>query len=248
MIRISNVNYINTLPYSQTFEESDFIQNNALVKGQNPSGCVVELMNNDADIGLVPVGALGMLPDFKIIEGYGICAHKQVDSVLILSDVPLNELSKVYLDYQSKSSNGFVKILEKNYWKHGIEFLESESGYEKNISGTTGGLVIGDRALKLKHDFKYRTDVAYEWYRFASLPAVFAVWVANSIVDDTFLSKFRDVLESTVINKRAIAEKFASEYLHFDLPDYIGNKIAYRIGKAELESMKLYQKLLEEIQ
>lgn len=247
MIRISNVNYINTLPYRISFEESSFIRENGIVKGQNPSGCVMELLNNTADIGLVPVGALDMLSGFEIIKGYGICAHKQVDSVLILSDVPLNELSKIYLDYQSKSSNGFVKILQKNFWKNEIEFLESESGYEKNISGTTGGLVIGDRALRLKQKFKFSADVASEWFDYTGMPAVFAVWVANRMVDESFLLRFREVLESTVISKKTIAEKYASEYPHFDLADYIGNKIAYRIGEEELESMKLYQKLLKEI-
>ncbi len=247
MIRISNVDYINTLPYRKTFEESGFIRKNAVITGQNPAGCVDELKFGMADMGLVPVGALDMLPEFRIVEGFGICAYKKVDSVLVLSDIPLNQLSDVYLDYQSKSSNGFVRILEKNYWKHSFNFLESDNGYENKISGKTGGLIIGDRALKLKDNYRFCTDIAAEWYKFTDMPAVFAVWVANNKVNDDFINQFLNILDLAVINKKRIAEEYANDYLGFDLVDYLNNKIKYRVGDQENQSLKLYQKLLREL-
>lgn len=247
MIRISNVDYINTLPYREVFKYSKFIKENAIIVGRNPSGCADELLKGKADIGLVPVGALKDLPDVKLIDGFGICANKQVDSVLILSDLPLKDLSQVYLDYQSKSSNGFVKILASKYWKYDFNLVESKKGYEEKINGRTGGLVIGDRALNLKHKYKFHTDIATEWFAFSSLPAVFAVWVANRNVDDGFITQFQAVLEQTMKQKNRIAQKYASKYPHFDLLDYIGNKIAYTIGDAERESMEMYSQLLKEV-
>ena len=172
MIKISNVDYINTLPYKHAFINSDFIKKNAVVKGAHPAGCVDELLNHKADIGLVPVGALDMLKDIKLIQEYGIISQKSVDSVLLLSDVPKENLKQVYLDYQSRSSNGFVRILSDKLWKLNFEYLVSKKGYENNIYDKTGGLVIRDRALKLRNKFNYCYDIAEEWYKLTQKPAV----------------------------------------------------------------------------
>ncbi len=247
MIKISNVNYINTLPYCYAFENSVFIQNNTIVTRQNPAGCAFELKTGGVDIGLVPVGALHTLSGCKLIDDYGICAKKQVDSVSIFSDVPLKNLSGIYLDYQSKSSNGFVKILEKYFWKIGLDFYESTKGYENSISGNKGGLVIGDRALKLRNKFKYNIDIANEWYKFSGLPAVFALWVANNNISNRFIDVFKLELEKAVENKSLVADKYAPNYLYFDLKDYLLNKIYYQIGVSEKKSMQLYLELLKEI-
>ena len=75
----------------------------------------------------------------------------------------------------------------------------------------------------------------------------FAIWVANSNVEDEFIMSFKTVLENAVVHKNEIAEKYASEYSYFDLKDYLRNKICYRIGKNEIESMNLYKKLLKEL-
>ncbi len=243
MIRISNVDYINTLPIKIAFENSDFIKKNAVVTGANPTGCVKDLLNDKSDLGLVPVKAtIDELKNFDII-GFGIASYKKVDSVLLLSEQKRENLSNIFLDYQSKSSNEFIKILAHNYWKSDINFINSDVGYENKISNNTGGLVIGDRALKLKNKFKYSYDIAEEWYRFTNMPAVFAVWVSNGNASKQFIESFKKVLETAVNKKLEIAQKYAPKYSYFDLIDYLNNKIYYKIGAKEQESIELYRQL-----
>jgi chorismate dehydratase len=248
MIRISLVEYINTLPYKLSLEKSEFIRKNAVMSRSHPAGCVEDLRRSRADIGLIPVGALSSLPGFKIIEGYGLASKKQVDSVLLFSEVPLEEITHIYLDYQSKSSNGFIKILAKKFWQKDFIYLDSQPDYESKIKVNFAGLVIGDRALKMKNSFRYVYDLAEEWYKFTRLPSVYAVWVSNGKADEQFIAEFVKILSSGVENRIENCKPFASEYSYFDLEDYIGDKIEYRIGVEEVNSIDLYQNLLDEIQ
>ncbi|NCC88172.1 MAG: hypothetical protein EOM05_09975, partial [Clostridia bacterium] len=196
MIKISHVEYINTLPYKVALEKSDFIRQNSIISKSHPAGCAYDLMNGNADIGLVPVGALHLLTDFKIIHGFGLASKKKVNSVLLVSNVPIDSISKVYLDYQSKSSNGFVKILAEKFWNMKFDFIESGYGYIDQIQGTTAGVIIGDKALENFNRFPYVYDIAEHWFRFTGLPSVYAVWVTNNLPKIEYLEKFVNVLNN----------------------------------------------------
>ena len=57
-----------------------------------PSACAIKLINNQVDIGLVPVAALLQIPNYEIISDYCIGANGAVDSVFIFSNKPIGEL------------------------------------------------------------------------------------------------------------------------------------------------------------
>lgn len=247
MIRISHVEYINTLPYKVALEKSDFIRQNSIISKSHPAGCAYDLINGLADIGLVPVGALNILKDYKIIEGFGLASKKNVKSVLLVSNVSINLISKVFLDYQSKTSNGFVKILAEKFWNCKFDFIESGEGYIDQISGNTAGIVIGDKALENFSRFPYVYDIAQEWHKFTGLPSVYAVWVTNNKANKNYLRKFVEVLNEGVENVNSIADSYQKDFTHFNLIDYLTNNISYRIGEQENKSLELYLKLLRQI-
>ena len=105
-------------------------------------------MNDEIDIGLVPVAVLQKMPEYHIIGNYCIGTEGEIASVALFSEVPLSEIRKVYLDYQSRTSVALLKYLMKESWGINPEIIQAENeNYRDEIKGTTAGLVIGDRAF-----------------------------------------------------------------------------------------------------
>src|ERR1043165_5988838 len=110
MIRVSAVNYLNSKPFIFGLQNSDII-NEIDLQLDIPSVCADKLEENKVDIGLVPVAILPELEEHHIISDYCIGADGEVSSVLLLSDVPLDEIKSIHLDYQSRTSVMLAQVL-----------------------------------------------------------------------------------------------------------------------------------------
>jgi chorismate dehydratase len=203
-----------------------------------PSDCAHKLINNQVDIGLVPVAALLEIPNYKIISNYCIGASGAVDSVFIFSDKPIDEVATIKLDIQSRTSNNLAKVLLKNYWRVTPEFVSD---------GKVDAFVqIGDRTFGKKDQYPYRYDLAEEWQKFSGLPFVFAVWAANKEVPESFLTDFNSALKygldhrSEVINAIPLRE-------NFDFGDYLINKIDYTLDNKKLEALQKFHQMINDL-
>lgn len=116
MYKLSIVNYYNTTPFLFGIHHSA-IKNELDIELDIPSVCAQKLKNKSVDIGLVPVAILPELSSYHLITDYCIGANGKVDSVKLFSEKPLDELTHVLLDYQSKSSVTLVQVLNKHFWK-----------------------------------------------------------------------------------------------------------------------------------
>ena len=198
-IKVSAVSYINTLPFLYGINNSE-IKDQLDLSLDIPSDCAKKLLSGEVDIGLVPVAILPQLKEYHIISDYCIGAEGIVDSVALYSDVPLNEIEEVYLDYQSKTSITLVQVLAEKHWKITPVWKKASTGFENKIEGTTAGVIIGDRTFNLSKQYKYKYDLAEEWFKFTGLPFVFACWVSNKKLPESFIAKFNAALESGVSN------------------------------------------------
>src|ERR1043166_8619691 len=107
-IKISAVAYLNSKPFIYGLEHSRVLDQIDL-QLDIPSECARKLINNEVEIGLVPVAVLPLIRDRQIISDYCIGAVGKVNSVMLYSDVPLDEIRTVLLDYQSRTSVTLVK-------------------------------------------------------------------------------------------------------------------------------------------
>ncbi len=124
--------------------------------GDYPSRLAEMLIKGEIDLGLIPVAVIPQLPSYNIISDYCIGTEGEIASVALFSEVPMNEIKKVYLDYQSRTSVALLKYLMKEYWGINPEIVEATNeDYRKEIAGTTAGLVIGDRASGTTKDFHF---------------------------------------------------------------------------------------------
>jgi len=246
-IKISIVNYFNTLPFRYGLK-NDAIINKIELQEDIPSICAQKLKFKQVEIGLVPVALLAELDNYKIITNYCIGANGKVDSVKLYSEVPLNEIKSITLDYQSKSSIKLTKVLSKFYWKKTFEFKDAKPGYEQNINGTNAAVVIGDRTFSLNGTFKHEIDLAEEWKIFTGLPFVFAAWVTISETDETFINDFNKALENGIKNvEKAISESKLDQPSNFNPLDYLTKKISYNLDADKKKALDLFLKYISQL-
>ena len=190
-IKVSCVSYLNSRPFIYGLQNSD-IKNEIELSTDTPAECADKVENGLVDIGLAPVAILSEMEEYRIISNYCIGADGEVGSVLLLSDVPLDEIENIFLDYQSRTSVMLAQILAEKFWNIKPHFIESKENYESLIGNTTAGIVIGDRTFQMKEKFKYIYDLSAEWKKFTQLPFVFACWIANKELDRSFVKRFND--------------------------------------------------------
>ena len=246
-IRISAVSYLNTRPFVYGLSHSDFIRKVDLSL-DIPSLCASKLSSDLADIGLIPVAAISDVPNARIISDFGITSSGKVRTVALLSDVPLQEIKKVVLDYQSRTSVRLVRVLAHYFWKIFPLWENGAVGYTENIPDrTTAIVVIGDRVFENEKKYRYCYDLGEEWKSFTGLDFVFACWIANKPIDIDLISEFNQALAYGVIHLDEVIAECENEYPNYQLNDYFYNNIKFAFDDSKREGLALFLKLNKEI-
>ena len=239
-VRISAVSYLNTIPFIYGIDNSGILKGIDLSLDM-PSDCAKKLLLGEVDLGLVPVAILPQMEEYHIISDYCIGAEGIVDSVALYSDVPLNEIEEVYLDYQSKTSITLVQVLAEKHWKITPVWKKASAGFENKIEGTTAGVIIGDRTFNLSKSYKYKYDLAEEWFKFTGLPFVFACWVSNKKLPESFIAKFNAALESGVNNIDASVNQYDEKAItKAQLLTYLTEHISYTLDESKRKAIDTF--------
>lgn len=190
-MQVSAVSFGNTRPFIYGMEHMGVMDRHR-VSLDIPSECARKLISGEANVGLVPVAAINSIPNARIITGYGIGGYGPVDSVMLFSQVPLEEIRSVLLDYHSLSSIRLVKVLAAMHWKKNWQWAPASQGYEELIHGEMAGVVIGDRAFTLNERYAYRYDLSEAWFELTGLPFLFAAWVSNTDLPDAYIEELNE--------------------------------------------------------
>ena len=231
------MSYLNTKPLIYGFEK-DMMKNEVELVTDFPASIADMLISNEVDIALVPVATIPLLNEYYIITDYCIGTTGEVASVCLFSDVPLADIKTILLDYQSRSSVGLLKILLKDYWKLNVELVSSDAGYEEKIFGTTAGLVIGDRAFIQRKKSKYIYDLGTAWKEMTGLPFLFAAWIANKKLPQTFVEKFNQTTGEGLNHLPEIIS--ANPYTHYDLKKYYEENISFNLDNQKKKGLEEY--------
>jgi len=235
-IRVSAVSYTNTKPFIYGLKHSGILEKIDLSL-DIPSECANKLIENQVDIGLVPVAALLNLPEYQIVSDYCIGAKGEVNSVFIFSHKPINEITSIKFDTHSRSSNALAKVLLKNHWN--VNPGASDIGGDAFVE-------IGDRTFGKKDKFPFVYDLAEEWMKFTGLPFVFAVWAANKPIPDDFIFDFNSALKLGLLHRDKVIQQLQPR-TDFDLDDYLRNKIDYDLTNSKRQALSLFLKLVKEL-
>jgi chorismate dehydratase len=204
------------------------------------------LLNNEIDIGLVPVAIIPYMKEYYINGNHCIASNGNVASVCLFCEQPIEHIEKVLLDYQSRTSVQLARVLLKEYWKIEPELVDAGKDFRDHIRGTTAGVVIGDRALEQRKISPYVYDLAEAWKNLTGLPFVFAAWISNKRLDPAFIQAFDEGNRQGLLQiDEVVAE---NPYPMFNLQDYFRKHLDYRLDDQKRKGLERFLKYLAEIQ
>jgi chorismate dehydratase len=228
-IKVGIVNYLNTAPLIYGLKNSPVIDEIELIPDY-PANLAKDLLDGTIDLGLVPVAVISQLNQWWLISDYCIGCEGPVASVCIFSDVPIENVERVLLDYQSRTSVELAKLLISDYWQLDAQLIDAAEDFQQHIKGTTAGLVIGDRSFAQRKVSKYAYDLGEAWKSFTGLPFVFAAWISNKPLEADFIRSFNNanaygvenisnVIASLNFNGSVNLEEYFSKYISYSLDE-----------------------------
>ena len=237
--RIGAVSYLNTRPLLLGLEQSSLMAEIELVKAY-PAKIAQDLIEGTIDMGLVPVAVIPLLKEAHLVSNYCIGAEGDVASVCIFSQVPMDQIQKVYLDYQSRTSVQLARILLQQFWNKEVEFIKAEEGYINQIAGSIAGVIIGDRALAARSQFSFIYDLAGAWIQHTGKPFVFATWIANKPIPAAFMEAFDKANEYGLTHLQEVIDLIPVSEQVYDLNTYYTQNISYYFTPEKKAGMKLF--------
>ena len=239
-IRVSVVSYINSFPFIYGILNSN-LKDKIELTDDIPAICGQKLINNQADLGLVPVAILPQLPNYEIVGKYCIGATGPVKTVLLLSQDNPENLHTIYLDNESRTSVQLIRIIVNEFWKMEVVW-KNLAGYTGNYDEPkTGFVMIGDKTFTYAPKFGFITDLAEEWQKQTSLPFVFACWVANKKLPDAFITEFNLAVEYGINNREKSIVLAKNPIISNEaMIDYLENAISYDFDEKKQEALTLF--------
>ncbi len=213
----------------------------------SPRHMVQEFKDGRLAAAAIPVGGLFELKGkYDFLSAFGISAKERIDSVLLFSKRPFDQLDSncnVTLSGESATSNQLLKLL-----------LGYEVGFNNMPCFVRQGeqadaeLIIGDAALKRQHHAAtpYVTDLAQCWWERYNLPFVFARWVIAPNASKTVREGLSTWLESVAVSRDQWLPMVAQEAATaLDISigaseDYL-HRVHYRIDMPAQHGQMLFQ-------
>lgn len=225
-VNIAAVSYLNTVPFIYGITHAKNLCANLLLA--NPSECAKLFIDGKVDIALVPVGALNELGNYQIVSDFCVGAEKNVRSVVVVSNSPINKINKIHLDNHSRTSVKLTQILARELWKITPEWTElSDYSIADDPKEGEAFLLIGDKVFDYEGKFKYSYDLAEEWYTLTKKPMVFAVWIARKDISDRAIEALDEALTlgveriwEALVEHKHDDKEYAYEYLTRNI-DYL---------------------------
>lgn len=237
-IRVGAVSYLNTKPLLHGIRNSSIFREMELVEDY-PAHIAQMLIDGKVDMGLVPVAVIPKMKESHMVGDYCIGADGPVASVCIFSEVPMEEIDSVFLDYQSRTSVRLAKLLLRDHWKKEVRLIDATGeDFRNQISGTTAGVVIGDRALLQRSVSPYIYDLGAAWKEHTGLPFVFAAWISNKKLPEAFIHAFNEANAAGLRSIDAVVAE--TPYDAFDLKAYFTRFISYELTEEKKKGLKLF--------
>ena len=218
--QITAVSYLNTIPFIYGLRHHAKCGAEQLLLAP-PAECYKNFVEGKADIALMPAAMVPTLPDAEIITDYCIGASGDVRTVVVVSNTPIKQVRRIFLDPHSKTSVQLCGFLATKLWHIEPDWVEL-SDYAMLDKAEEGDafLLIGDKVFEHEGEFKYSYDLASEWKRATGEPFAFAVWVARKglsyEIHDTLQAAFTYGIEhiyEAILESKYADKEYAYEYL-----------------------------------
>ncbi|HET6351256.1 MAG TPA: menaquinone biosynthesis protein [Coriobacteriia bacterium] len=182
--KLGHIQFINCLPLYYGMVKNDVLLDVDLVRA-NPADLAAELVAGELDLAPIPaIEYARHAEQFELLPDIAISSDGEVQSILLVSKVPAEELSgkRVALAANSRTSVVLARILLERRWGVSADYVEMPPDLPAMLRDADAALLIGDEAIRTyweppAHLFTY--DLGAEWKAWTGLPFVFAVWAVR---------------------------------------------------------------------
>ena len=247
-LRIGIVDYLNSWPLAWGFL-SGRLADGYEVLYCSPAEVADLLARGELDVGLVPSIEAGRIPGLGVVPGLCVAATHEVRSVLLVSRKPVEEIRRVALDENSRTSAALVQIVLEAC--HGVrpEVTTRSPDLDEMLRDADAALVIGDPALRVDRESFRILDLAAAWRQLTGRPFVFAVWAVRygvetaTLVQDLRISLGQAFEEMGQIIERAVTELSLTPEV---VERYLLRHLRFALGPEELAGLEEFYRRAKE--
>jgi chorismate dehydratase len=244
-IRIGCVKYVNARPLIRGWPGN--------VELDDPSALCRRLASKELDVALVSSFEFLRNPIYRIVDDVSISSDGPVYSVVVAYRGEFSNIEEIELDPASETSANLLRCLIAEL---GLT-VRLARGSPDNADHACARLMIGDQAIKFRHDhgdtFQF-WDLGEQWKKLTGLPFVFALWLirpefseATSIAQhlrrlrDENLGGISAILSDAVADTSHDNQAITREFLD----RYYSNHLRFSFGKPEKQGLRRFADLCE---
>jgi cyclic dehypoxanthinyl futalosine synthase len=236
VLKLAAVSFLNARPITYGLErlQGDGVE----LRFDIPSRCAEALMRGDVDLALLPFASYAAHADeLRVVPGVAVAGRGPVRTVLLVGEVPWQQMTDIALDSASRSSAMLLRLLTAErglaprFETHEhLEILEAARGQR-------GALIIGDTGFRAAERYPHVYDLGQEWTALTGLPFVYAVWAGRAgAASPADVALLRDSLRAGLERRGEIARAWAAErgMEAAACESYLTHNIRYQLGAEEL--------------
>lgn len=258
-LKIGEIGYANCFPLFSVLKDGFDCKGYRFVQGI-PADLNKQL--NAGKIDVSPSSSIEYAKSFQkyvILSDLSISAVDAVKSVLLFSRIPIFNLDgqQVALTKESDTSVALLRIILKKFYGFHNTFIRSPHSLKESLAIFPAMLLIGDSALKEAAECRdfYVYDLGILWYKFTSLPFVFALWILRKEIAEKYPNEVAGLVSALHAAKtiaRGSLDSLADKcgYMdwmgHDQLVDY-WRAISYDLSSSHMESLKIFYSYAAEI-
>ncbi len=249
MFRLGVVSFLNALPLYATLRERDDI----CIIPALPARLAEGLTNGIYDAALMPVVdhlrgvGDGLLGD-AIVGATG-----RVRSVMLFSNVEIENVQSIALDTSSHSSVALTQVIARDFYHLNPRLIHHAPDVAAMLRAADAALLIGDPALiAVQNPGKMHVyDLANEWREFTGLSFIFATWAARDGLENR--DELAQILNQARDDGKAnIAQLVAAETLPPQLSpaiveDYLSNIIEHTRTPSHSAGLEMFARRLAKL-
>jgi chorismate dehydratase len=251
--RLGHIQFINCLPLYYGMVKNDVLLDVDLVRA-NPADLAREILDGTLDLAPIPaIEYARNAEEFVLLPDIAISSDGEVQSILLVSKVPAEQLSgrTVALAANSRTSVVLGRILLAKRWGVTPNYVEMPPDLPAMLRDADAALLIGDEAIRTyweppSHLFTY--DLGAEWKSWTGLPFVFAVWAVRKRYAEEQPQAVRavaDALGGSLTYCRAHLDEiseYAAQWEHFSAEKFHSyfDALKFRFEPNYREGLKRY--------
>lgn len=214
-----------------------------------PSRLADMFHEKELDMALIPSIEYARNPDAMIVPAVCIASLGNVETVLMFSEMAMEDVESVCVDPRSRTSVAMLKILFKELYNKEPSMVIEEEDPAMMLRSADAGLVIGDAAFSIDRKKYVVYDLGELWFKLSGRPFVHAVLCARRGDKwDRAIAAIEEAKQVGLAHRENVAHEEAKGHRQIDrVLDYLNKRIRYDLGEEEKSGLSRFLEMAKDM-